>query len=121
MPQADTLIFNYNKLPIMSMLIAPNLALIRLQARTGECMCLIARKRESERECKREGRTSNDSFTKQRQIERKRAREEARPVRLPWLLSKSTQSEINSSNSKITIDFQRSRSVVSQESRRIHK
>lgn len=26
----------------------------------------------------------------------------------PWLLSKSTQSEINSSNSKITIDFQRS-------------
>lgn len=31
------------------MLIAPNLALIRLQARTGECMCLIARKRESER------------------------------------------------------------------------
>lgn len=99
------------------MLIAPNLALIRLQARTGECMCLIARKRERARE----GRTSNDSFTKQRQIERKRAREEARPVRLPWLLSKSTQSEINSSNSKITIDFQRSRSVVSQESRRIHK
>lgn len=49
MPQADTLIFNYNKLPIMSMLIAPNLALIRLQARTGECMCLIARKRERER------------------------------------------------------------------------
>lgn len=37
------------------MLIAPNLALIRLQARTGECMCLIARKRkrESERETER--------------------------------------------------------------------
>lgn len=36
------------------MLIAPNLALIRLQARTGECMCLIARKRESERANERE-------------------------------------------------------------------
>lgn len=53
----------------------------------------------------------------------KEAETETEREQEPWLLSKSTQSEINSSNSKITIDFQRSigGSMPSQESRRIHK
>lgn len=74
--------------------------------------------RDSERERERGGVLL---MTALQNRDRLREREEACAVRLPWLLSKSTQSEINSSNSKITIDFQRSRSVVSQESRRIHK